>query len=103
MNKLDPVLKKLMSIANRVEEPPEMDAESIPPRDLVMRLLHETTPVLNLPPPSLLEFMVPRGAAIAAIVGIVTLTVQLSAGGPFLGMWNGALSHGAELLRVFLP
>ena len=72
------------------------------PADVVWRVLRGSKEAPDAEP-SLLEFMVQRAAAIAAVVGVLALTVQMSAGGPFIGIWFNAMSQSVVLLRVFLP
>lgn len=95
-----PFLKKLLAIAGKPEVSPA-SSELTPPRDLVLRVLRQCGSGPDAS--SLLELMVRRGAALAAVVGLTMLAVQVSAGGPFGGFWNHALTHSAVLLRVFVP
>ena len=40
---------------------------------------------------------------VAGLLGVLALAVQITQGGPFIGIWNQALTHSAVLLRVFVP
>lgn len=102
MNELNPVLKKLLLVAEKVERSSEIGFET-PPRYVVLRILNRCAPRAMVSQPSLLEFMVQRGAAIAAVVGLLTLTVQILAGGSSIGILNGITGPCAALFRTFLP
>jgi hypothetical protein len=100
MNRLDPRLKQLLEIAQKAERSSDSDCEV--PAFFTGRLLagiSESGKPVNY---SLLESMVKRGALFAGIIGLVTLTVQLSFGRPAGGIWEDVPVPGAVLLRVVL-
>ena len=103
MNKLDPLLKRVLAVAHRAEQVADLECEANAPRGLVQRVARSAA-LSTDSQRSLLELMVQRGAAISALVGGVTLSIQFAAaGGVSFGLWQQAITHGAGLFRVFLP
>jgi hypothetical protein len=100
MNRLDPRLKQLLEIARKAELSATQECD-VPAffTGRVLAGIHEKRRPENY---SLLEFMVKRGALFAGIIGLITLTVQLSIGRPTGGVWEDVPVPGAVLLRIVL-
>ena len=98
MNRLDPNLKKLMRTAGRAEEPLGFE----PSETFIHRILRQAGAPAD-PTLGVLEFMVNRSAAIAALVGIGILSAQMLAGSESAGLLKYVTAHGGVMLRSFLP
>ena len=67
----------------------------------VIRLAHPATSGIPSREVSLFEVMVARAAAIAAIVGLIMLTIQFSGNGPFTGLLHNTMTHSSVLLHAW--
>jgi hypothetical protein len=101
--RLNPILTKLFAVAEKVECSSEIEAEAVPSSDFMLRVLRTSARPSHLSELSLLELMVQRGAAIAGLVGVLALAIQLTIAGPSVGIWNNAFTQGSVVLRIFLP
>jgi len=100
MNRLNPQLKQLLDVARKVEQSSTLDCEA--PPDFARRVLNRLTPNATISQSSALEFMVQRGAAFAALIGVLTLTIQFSTAKPSIGIFKDLSVPGAVLFRIIL-
>lgn len=98
--RLDPHLKKLFVIAGKARAAGIRNGAPAGFADDVLRRLARAN---EAPEPSLLEFFALRGAAVAAFLGLLILSLQLSTMGSNLGPLKNAAVPCAQLIRSYLP
>jgi len=100
MNQLNPQLKELLKIAQRTEHSFTVECEA--PPGFVPGFLARLEADSGTQQSSVLEFMVKRGAVFAALIGLLTLTVEFSMGRPSLRILEDVSAPGAVFFRIVL-
>ena len=101
MNRLHPELNRLFKAAHRVESISDQDCEV--PSALILHVQRRMPFASNELSISLAEFMVQRCAALAAFVGVLTLTFQMAFAGSVMGILADISAPCALLFRLILP
>ena len=100
MNPLNPQLKELLKIAQRVEQSRELSYEAS--SAFTRRVLARLTADSIASQISLLELMVKRCAAFAALIGVLILAIQFAVPKPSLGVLKNISTPGVALFRIVL-
>ncbi len=101
MNKLHPQLKQVLEVVEEIERSSISNCET--PPHFAQRIVTRVFDTPTVPQSALLELMVRRGAAFAALIGLVMLTIQLSFAKPSLGILKDVAGPCTVRFRIILP